>query len=230
MNMIWDVMLSALSQGIPSEQLHFVVDSSPSPYLEVAFEEMNADSLYDNTIEVNPLYRFTGIFAKALDINVESYAKLREILLDAFIHHQSRLDLRSGLTKSEFYVRAILKDILGGAYGKKAAENAQLFTNLEMKSILYGMLDLFKSGASLELFRKIMRSIYPDVLIYLNKGIYREILLYMPQDKTESELKKLDFLVSMFLSINYTVFVFWKHHFGVIGINESLYYDDMLIF
>ena len=45
MNMIWDVMLSALSQGIPTEQLRFVVDSSPSPYLEVAFEELNADSL-----------------------------------------------------------------------------------------------------------------------------------------------------------------------------------------
>ena len=230
MNYIWEVMLKALEQGLEKEKLRFVPEMNGSPYFEASFEELNADTLWEKEIKINPLYRFSNIFAHVFGLDLTRYQALRELLFDVFMHYQGQLDLRQGLTKSEFYIRAMLKDILSGEFGSKLAEDAFLFTNFEMKSILHGFLTLNRTGISLELFKKIMRTVYPRALMYRNNNIYREILVYLPDEKNDSDLRKLDFLVSMFLDVNYTVYIFWKHHFGIIGVDETLEYGDMLIF
>ena len=73
-----------------------------------------------------------------------------------------------------------MRDILSRAYGDDAAETIMLFSNTEVKNVLYGMLTLFECGSSMELFRKMVRAVYPKAMVYRNNDTYREILVYCP--------------------------------------------------
>jgi hypothetical protein len=230
MNLTWSVILQAMEQGLNPHELKFLPVRGGSPYREASFEELNLTQLTEQTVEINPLYRFSHIFGPLLDINQTEYPKLREMMFDSFMHDQNQRDLRQGLTKEEFYVRAILRDMLAGAYGSRASETINLLDNSEAKNLLYCMLVMFKNGTSIDLFGQIMRAVYPNALVYRNNDVYREILIFLPFLKKENDEKKLDLLSGLFLDVNYTVFTFWGRHFGVIGFDETLEFEQMLIF
>ena len=230
MNLAWEVKLRALEQGSDPHKLRFTPVLDGNPYREASFEELNLAELSEQTVGINPLYRFSNIFGTLLDINETRYPQLREMIFDVFMHYQSQLDLRQGLTKDEYYIRAILRDMLSGAYGTKAADTLELFTSIGAKSVLYGILCLLRCGTSMELFRQVIRSVYPKALVYRNNDIYREILIYMPMQKNDEDERKLELLANMFLDINYTVFSFWGKHFGVIDLDETMAFEKMLLF
>lgn len=229
MNYIWDVSLKAREQGIALEALRFVPAKSASPYIEASFENLNEDSV-EKTVEINPLYRFCGVFSQLMDINVEEYPQLREALLDVYLHYIVRMDLRQGLCKDEYYMRFLLRDILSGLYGAEHQNAAEQFTTPELKKVLMCLLCLLRIGPSVNLFRKAMRSVYPDSLVYLNNDHYRELLIYIGCNETAREREKLDFLLSVFLSVNYTTHLFWEHHFGIIDVEATMQFDEMVIF
>jgi len=229
-NLAWEVILRAMEQGIDPNDLRFYPDFGGSPYRETVFVDVNLTEITSPQVGMNLLYRFAHIFGPTFDVNEDRYCQLREMLIDVFYHYQSQLDLRAGLTKSEYYIRAVLRDLLAGAYGKKAADAIEAFSNTEAKKVLHGMLTLFQSGSSMELFRQVVRGVYPRAIVYRNSGIYRELLIYLPQQKNDIDEQKLDFLISMFLDINYTVYTFWGHHFGIIDLEETLAFDEMVIF
>jgi len=230
MNLAWEVILRAMAQGLDPEELRFHPDFGGSPYRETAFTDVNLAEVTNPQVGMNLLYRFTNVFGPTFDVNENRYSQLREMLVDVFFHYQSQLDLRAGLTKSEYYIRAILRDLLSGAYGQKAANAIKVFSNAEAKKVLHGILTLFRSGSSMELFRQVVRAVYPRAIVYRNSGIYRELLIYLPQKKNNIDEQKLDFLSSLFLNINYTVYAFWEHHFGIIDLEETLVFDEMVIF
>lgn len=230
MNTAWEVALKAKEQGIDPQQLKYVPNCNGNPYRETGFVDLNMRELDEKEVVINPLYRFTHIFAELLDMNLTELAQSREMLFDVFLHYQTQLDLRSGLTKSEYYVRAILKDILNGVYGEEAADAIVLFSNRQAKGLLYAMLELFICNTSVALFQKVIRAVYPKAVVYRNNDEYRELLIYLPMKKSDKEQRKLDFLISMFLDINYTVYTFWGRHFGIIGYDLTLQFEKMLLF
>lgn len=230
MNHAWEVMLSAIALGENPHRFQFAPDFDSSPYRETAFTDMNLEEVFDTKVGLNPLYRFAHMFGPLFNQDETRYVQLREMLFDVFMHHQSQRDLRAGLTKQEYYIRAILKDFLAGVYGKQAADAIRLCSNTEVKQILYATLTLFRVGSSMELFQQAVRSMYPRAIVYRNNGVYREVLIYLPQKKNETDEKKLDFLTHMFLDINYTVYTFWGHHFGIIDVADTLDLDEMIVF
>lgn len=62
MNYIWEVLLKADEETIPREDIKFVQADVCSPYMEIALDNLNSNSLpEDNVIEVNEYYRFYEI-------------------------------------------------------------------------------------------------------------------------------------------------------------------------
>ena len=230
MNLAWEVVLRVMDQGQDPHKIQFESELNGSPYREAVFTEINISEIEEQKVKINPLYRFSHIFGTFFDINEVRFPEFREMLFDVFVHYQSQLDLRQGLTKSEYYIREILRDILSGAYGEDAAETIMLFSNTEVKSVLHGMLTLFECGSSMELFRKMVRAVYPKAMVYRNNDAYREILVYLPRDKNDIDERKQDFLVGMFLDINYSVYTFWGYHFGVVDLDETLEFDEIILF
>lgn len=230
MNYAWEAALAADQAGIPREEIRYVPVNNGSPYTEITMENINSRGLGKKTVEMNPLYRFSKEFSSLFDRNLEGYEKAREILFDAVMQYFVQLDLRQGLSKQEYALRFLLKDLLEGVCGSQAARVAGQYEKEKIRRLLRLVLKLYQCGSSIYLFREVMRCMYPDSLVYASNEAVRQVLVYVGVKETEGDRERLEFLEDMFLPINYQVFLFWEHHFGIMDIDETMEMDEMVLF
>lgn len=230
MNYLWEVALKADGYKILRENIKYRPALVSSPYIEAAFENLNEEKPENAIVEANPLFRFTSIFARMLDINVKHYQQMRELFFDVVMQYMIQIDLREGLSKGEYYLRFFMRDILATTYGKNCADALLHFTHIELRKLLVCMRMLFCVGPSVALFRRSMRAAYPNSLVYSNNEVYRELLIYIGKKETEDEQKKIKFLLNIFLPINYRTHLFWEHHFGIIDVDVTMELDEMVLF
>lgn len=236
MNYIWDVLLKADKQKLSRHKVTFVPAKSYSPYMEISFVDLNTNTLpEDNLIEVNPYYRFHDLFKDFLQVNVENgeelieATKFREVLFDIVMHYLAEIDLQQGFRKEEFYKRFIKEEMYRGIFGKEISKAVQEFNKEELDALLSGLITLYATGISLQLFNKVMRKIFKNNRIYVNKDDKKEILIYIGETKNEKLIRKIETIIDMFLPINMKFYVYWERHFGIIGINETMKIDEMAI-
>lgn len=230
MNYIWEAALAADEAGLKREEIRFVPVKYGSPYIEVVLENINSRGLEHKKVEVNPLYRFAKEFSAVFDVNVKDYEKTRELFFDAVMHYMVQLDLRQGLSKQEYALRFLIKDLRGGVCGSQAARVIESFDKTNTRQLLRLILKLYHCGSSIYLFKEVMRCMYPDSLVYASNEAVRQVLVYVGVKETKEERERLNFLKDMFLPINYQVFLFWEHHFGIIDVDETMELDDMVLF
>ena len=157
MNYIYDIFLKADEQNVNREKIRFKQAKVFSPYMEIAFDEINfTDIPRDKQIEINSFYRFQEIFQELFDSNFEENIELRNTLFDILIHYLGEMDLKSGLSKNEFYKMFLLKDIRKNVFGKDLNTNIDFFNKEEKDIFLNSLITLYKTGTSLELFNKVL--------------------------------------------------------------------------
>lgn len=230
MNYAWEAVLKADDKGIPRERLRFVPSEDGSPYAETVREMLNAQELEEAEIEVNPLYRFAPVFGRMLDKNMTDYRQTLEAVFRVFMQYMVQLDLRQGLSRQEYAVGFLLRDILSGVFGADAADVILTFEESKRHQLLRLILKLYRCGSSVCLFREVMRFLYPDSLVYASNDEVRELLIYVGVKETVEEQKKLEFLQGMFLTVNYRIYLFWEEHFGIIDVDETMELDHMVLF
>lgn len=230
MNYAWEVVLQAEKNNIDRNVLHFVEAHNPSPYMEVSVIDLNQECPEDDRIEINPIYRLQDVFGTLFDKNITGMEQTRELFFDVCMHYIVQLDLREGLSKEDYYCRLVEDDIRNGRYGTSAKECLSLFDKAEQKTILLSYLQLLKTGNYLEEFRKALIRLYPHAYIYENNETVYELLVYLGVKESEQERQRAAFLREMFLPIQETVYWFYEHHFGIIGVDETMTMDEMVIF
>ena len=213
MNYVWEAALAADKSGIPREALRFRPVRNGSPYAEVVFENLNTGELQETWVEVNPLYRFAKEFSALFDINLQDYEQTRLLYFDVVMHALIQMDLRQGF---------LLRDLMEGVCGSQAARVLERFEKTQLRRLLRLVLKLYECGSSIYLFKEVMRCLYPDSLVYASNEAVRQVLIYVGVKETKEEREKLEFLQDMFLPINYQVFLFWEHHFGIIDVEEMV--------
>lgn len=230
MNYAWEVVLQAENNNIDRDALHFVEADNASPYMEVSVMDLNQESPEDDRIEINPIYRLQDVFGTLFDKNIIGMEQTRELFFDVCMHYVVQLDLREGLSREDYYCRLVAYDIRNGRCGASAKESFPLFDETEQKTILRSYLQLLKTGNYLEEFRKVLIRLYPNAYIYENNEASYELLVYLGAYETETERRRANFLREMFLPMQETVHWFYEHHFGIIGIDETMTMDEMVIF
>lgn len=230
MNYAWEAALQADKEGIPREKIRYVPVDHGSPYTEIVREIMNETILGDSIVEMNPLYRFAGVFSEIFFRDLSGYEQTRELIFRVFMQYMVRLDLRQGLDKQEYDLCFLVRDILQGVFGQDAAEAIRFFEKEKLRQLLRLILKLYQCGSSVYLFKEVMRYLYPDSFVYACNEDVRQILIYVGRKETETERKKLAFLEGVFLPIYYHVFVFWEYHFGIIDVEETMELDHMVLF
>ena len=230
MNYGWEAELKAEESGFSREELRYVPSQSGSPYMEIVMEELNRTKLPYGVVEINPLYRFAREMAEVFDRNLTEYEDTRMVFFDVFMHYISCLDLRQGLSKQEYALRFLLNDLLKGTCGAAAARVVGDFEKGKLRDLLRLILKLYQCGSSVSLFKEAMRRMYPDSLVYASNETARQVLVYVGVKEEERERQRLEFLRDMFLPINYHVFLFWEHHFGIIDVEETMMVDEMVLF
>lgn len=229
MNYIWEVALAADQSGISREKITYCPARNGSPYAEVVLENLNSRTLESTVVEVNPLYRFAEEFSAVFDGNVEGHEKTRELLFDITMHYMMQADLRQGLSRQEYALRFLLKDLLDGVCGQKAAEVVAHFEKSKLRRLLGFIWKLYRCGSSITLFRETMRCMYPASLVYASNEKAREVLAYIGKKETAQERERIEFLRDMFLPVNFQVFLFWDRHFGIIDVEETMVLDEMVL-
>lgn len=230
MNYAWEAVLQAEKHGMDRDNLRFTEATNPSPYIEVSVVDLNHESPEEERVEVNPLYRLGDVFGKLFDRNIDGYEQLKKVFFDVCMHQIVQVDLREGLSKEDFYCRLFMNDIEEGKYGGQARERFSLFAKAEKKNIARVYLQLLKTGNYLEEFRRVMLRLYPQVFIYENNEIAYELLVYLGVEESERERERTAFLREMFLPMQETVHWFYGHHFGIIGVDETMLVDEVVIF
>lgn len=231
MNYIWDVLLQAHSQNLDREKIKFKCAKSYSPYMEIAFEDLNTTEIDEApTVEINPYYRFFTIFKNMFDVNYEESLQFREVLFDIIIHYLGELDLKQGLTKKEYYKKFIFRDMLHNVFDEKIKNHMQIFDKSELDVVLNSLISLYETGTSIELFKRTVNKIFKKSIVYMNKDHRKEVLIYIGEVETRHLSCKIDALIDLFLHMEYEVNIYWQYHFGLLGIDETMRIEKMVLY
>ena len=222
MNCVWEIVLKAQKSGYNLEELRFINSGSPSPYTESSFDFLNSDTIEESEIEVNPLYRFANELGEVFLPDVKGYEKAREIFLDVIMHYVAVWDLRSGGDKKELRAMYILKEIEEGRFLKSIRKTLLSLDFEKSKRIIFYLLDLCRCKDYITVFRKALRELCPKANLYIHSENLRKFTIFTGVDKTKEEVERMEMLEKLFLPISYETDVFWKYHFGIIGVDESM--------
>lgn len=227
---VWEAALSADRSGIDREDIRYIPTQSGSPYAEVSFEDLNERTLSSPVVEVNPLYRFSKVFSDMFDLDLHEYQKSRELFFDIYMHHMVQLDLRQKLSREEYQHRYILEDCLSDVCQIDSDKVIRQLEKEKVPLLIRQVWKLYRCGSSLLLFRETMQAMYPESILYENKEKEGQLLIYIGEKETEEERARIELIQAVFLPLNVQVHLFWEHHFGIIGIDETMVFDEMALY
>lgn len=212
-----------LWQQYDKNNKYVIAQNLLSPYSEV-------QGMVDGYIEVNPLFRFEKIFRSlfsnndsVLDIN------LKKEIENILIHYLTDLDFYYGMHKFVLEEEQIEKEIEKVFYGEKIKN---IYTNLSKKEqmIILSLLNYKnKIDNKKSLFCEAVRKIFPKAIFYFYKE-KRKFLLYIAENDTEENIDKMLLIEDLFLDNICSLEVFWNKHFGIIGENNTMNIDKMIIY
>lgn len=228
MNYIWDITLQAHIDGIKKNQLFFEQGANISPWYEQSFPNINQNRVEDTRIEINSLYRFDNIFGKYLQDGFLEHIDFKKYFFDLVIHFLCEVDLSKGITKESIYLSKIKSDIENNIWGKNIKNKFLEFENIDI--IITLILLQLRVGSSILIFKRALKSIYPNVLLYQMKNQPNLLLIYFGMKKTQKELKKIEFIQDMFLPLGFITRLFWDKHFGVCGIDSTMVTGEIELF
>mgnify|MGYP000946887701 FL=1 len=230
MNCVWEVVLKAKKSGYGLEELIFINSQSPSPYTESSFDFLNSDTVDDREIEINPLYRFATQLGEIFLPDVVGYENVRAMFLDIMLHYLAVWDLRSGGDKKELRAMYILNEIQEGRFLKSIRETLLDLELNKAKRIIFCLLDLYKCKDYITIFRKALKELYPKANLYIHSENLRKLILFTGVDKTKKDMERIEMLKELFLPISYETDIFWKYHFGIVGVKESMKIGKMALY
>lgn len=231
MNYIWDTAIKAVRQGLTREDITFASCSSYSPYMEIAFENINVVHLTAPLrVEMNPYYRFCDIFQELLDINFIGHEELRTVLFDIIVHYLLFIDCQQGLNKREYYGKFIRNDIENGVFGQEIKESIPAFTIDEFELIVDNMITLYSTQASIHLFKQVVRTLFTGSIIYYRSEDTPEMLIYLGIPETQINWQKINTLLALFLPLGFKYRLYWQDHFGLIGYESTMSVNHIVIY
>ncbi len=230
MNFLWDIAIRAMQQGKKESELFFCQAKDYSPFYEQSFPCLNEKKVENNEVELNLLFRFAHIFQYILARQEEDMQDFRKYFVDAALHVILHTDLRHGLTRKEIFIRKLLEELESGIFWEKGAVEIQLIEpekRSRIAALAYGQM---QTGSSLMTFRKGLLILFPDAVLYQMRAERKKLLLYLECDKSQENERKLQFIQDMFLPVSYQLRVFWKYHFGIIGVDAAMKTDEIAIY
>lgn len=231
MNYIWDALIMAKRKNIDIKELTFRLADIYSPYLELAMSYINFE-ITDNTkeIEVNPFYRLGLIFNRMFEPDNTEYTELREELLNCMLHYINNIDIYSGMNKNEFMRMYIKRDIESGYFGEKLKEKWSVFSLDEQETITTQMINMYQTGSSVEVVRKAILGVFHDGYVYFNTVKKNELLIFLGIVELDIYKAKIDFIIELFMPIDFEYKIYWSRHFGIIGNDELMKEDSIVLY
>ena len=226
MNYIWEILLRARAQGLSDNELFFAQAEDCSTWYEQSFPCLNEDTVTGPVVEINSLYRFSEIFQDLLH-NMGDSEYLRH-LFDAAVHILAAQETLSGLSKRDFYVQMLKRELEGGGFSASIAQALQLLSEEQKRGVASLLLAQYETGSSLLVFRQALTALYPQAMLYQLKPHPEQLLLYLGLANADRRIVQM--LEDLFLPLQYQVRIFWTKHFGVWDVDATLVFDEIEIY
>ena len=218
---LWEALLCARMAQVPEQSVRFAHARHGSAYMELAQPCLNQTWLED-VVEVNTYYRFYPIFKDMFPPEQAEFPALRDSLTSLALHMIAQNDVMKGMTRDDYYKKLLTAEVMEGGFGELAREVFGDMDRKEQEKLLSGWLDCFRVGSALQIFLDMVHGLVDDNIVYLSNDCPDEILLYTGLKQERKLEQRIRFLVDTFLDIRFHVEVFYEHHFGIIGIEETM--------
>jgi len=231
MRELWEVVLEAKKEQIPLKNLRFVHEEKGSAYMELSLPFINQDELQgETTIGVNTYCRFYSIFKHMYQPDQKEFPYLRNSLTNLIIHMLAENDARRGMTKEEYYKKLLIRDIQSGVFGNEAINVFVHMEQEEQNKLMSGWLRSYRTGSSLAIFIDMIHSLIDNSIVYHNNDFPEELLVYTSSKTTDELEQRLQFLIELFLDIQYRVEIYYEYHFGIIGMEDTMQIDEIALY
>ncbi|MCL1976061.1 MAG: hypothetical protein FWG61_07885 [Firmicutes bacterium] len=174
--------------------------------------------------DVNPYIRFGSIFSHILSPERTDPNDL--IVCDIITHMLAHIDRICGMSKRDFKLMLIIKEIENGCFGENN-EVFALFNTVEKRAIAEILLMLYATSHSLRCLDALFRMIMTN--FHLRMRDNTEIVFYTPYAFDEREDKKLRFIIKLFLPIDYPYTIHWRYTYGSIEHDESMILERFVL-
>ena len=229
MNYIFELMMYMLENHKRPETLTFQKADNYSAYLELALEFVNESEFQEyEQIPINPYFRYHEIF-KQLFVS-EEYQELKQTLLDILIHINFETDRLAGMSKSTFYRIYMIEACKAGEMGRHVAEHWSILSFKEETTLGDALVEQYITGNSLSIYKRMVHVFFPKGSVYMHQYNGKEILVYTADIKNSTGLKQIDLVNELFLPLQFKVQIYWKNHFGIIDIDETMQLDQIELY
>ena len=227
--------MQAAQDGFESTDLFFKPAESFSPYYEQSFEKINQRNVESIDVEINPLYRFAAIFEYLIHPDVKDlvFADQKNFInyyFDLLTHILVEIDLCHGMTRREFYVRKIRREMLEGIFGEIVQDGMRQLKKDKQLAVADELLCVMEVGSSVHSFCHIMKQIFHGCIVYQSRAHPQRLFVYIETDRDDSLQKQWRLLRETFLPIDMEVRDFWGNHFGIIDLEETMRLDAIALF
>lgn len=231
MRELWEIVLEAKKEQIPLKDLRFVHEGKGSAYMELSLPFINQEELQgEKVIGVNTYCRFYSIFKHMYQPDQKEFPYLRNSLTNLILHLLAENDARRGMTKEEYYKKLLIRDIQSGVFGKEAIQVFAHMEKEEQDKLMSGWLRSYRTGSSLAIFIDMVHSLIDNSIVYHNNDFPEELLVYTSSKTTDELEQRLQFLIELFLDIQYWVEIYYEYHFGIIGMEDTMQIDEIALY
>ena len=250
MNYIWYPLIKAIEKDYDTTKIHYnlrdeealfsvgedehshgAFDYRISPLFEylpaILSDPSNAVKFDDkfSVVDINPYHRFAKIFNHIILPDRNDTNDL--IICDILTHILAHIDRICGMSKRDFLIIMIMREIGNGCFGEAEASPYALFTTPEKRALADALITLYETANCLRSMDGLLSAILPDFHVRLRKKT--EVVFYNPYRFNEREDAMLRFVIKLFLPINYSYVIHWQHTYGVTGQDVSLVLEEFVL-
>ena len=147
------------------------------------------------------------------------------------INYLRELDFISGTTVIDVICEKISKEIKNEVLGKKLKK---YFFQLNREDQEYISLLVYNQQINsvncMKNFKIGVQYFFYDSIIYKEKNQKNKIIIYINKEKNKLNIGKIKILELLFLELGLNLKVFWKNHFGVVNVDETVKIDEIAVF
>lgn len=147
------------------------------------------------------------------------------------INYLKELDFISGTTVIDVICEKISEDIKSEVLGAKLKK---YFLSLNREEQQYTSLLIYNCRVNnvncIKNFKLGIKYFFSDSLIYREREQKNKIVIYINKHKTKENIAKVKILELLFLELGLKLKVFWKNHFGVVSVDETVKINEVAVF
>jgi hypothetical protein len=147
-------------------------------------------------------------------------------LSDIILHFLADIDLKSGMTVKEYYIKFIKNEMADGIFGD--GEVFKLFGSEEKRCIAHEVLNLYISGNYTACAEKVLKKVFPYSSVSVRDD-NKEIIFYLREKRGGESEKKAEFIKKLFVPVNAAVAVHWEYTYGIVSEPDSIALEEFVI-